>query len=84
MITIDKKAKDYVLYSCDCGVVGKCMFKSFSEEGPCILNVRCAGCGVNITTEVGGHVFCAQEEDIEYSLSIELSNKIIGKDLING
>lgn len=77
MLIVDKIIEDSVFYTCSCGLIGKCIFKSFSIEGPSILNIRCPSCGSYLNIKIGEAPIVKQEEDIEYSLSIVIENKII-------
>jgi hypothetical protein len=76
-ITIEKIIDDSILYSCDCGIKGKCIFKSFSVVGPSLVSIRCPLCGSHVNVSIGLIPECKQEEDINYSLSVIINNEII-------
>lgn len=44
MFTI-KDITDYTFkYSCECGVIGKCMFVPVTGSGSLVMDLRCPGC----------------------------------------
>lgn len=80
MLTTEKITEEFVTYTCSCGIIGKCFFKSFSIIGPSILNIRCPSCSSSLNIKIGEVPLVKQEEDINYSLSVVISNEIVKRE----
>lgn len=77
MINILELSNESVFYNCSCGVIGKCVFKSLSKEGPSILNIKCPSCGDKKIIDINSDISIVEDKDTCYSLSIVLFNKIL-------
>lgn len=77
MLTVNKIIDNSIFYTCGCGVEGKCIYKSFSSTTPSILTIRCPSCATSLLVTIGNESQTNQEEDINYSLSIIVSNEVL-------
>jgi len=78
MITILKNEKNDIIYTCDCGIQGKCMVKPQEENSIIVVDVRCPIC-----LGEGKRVVLSQSdgnnssENLEFSWSPIIKNEII-------
>jgi len=72
MIEIKGTKGNAILYSCSCGIEGRCLVKPLSD-GPCVVNIKCPLCSA--TTQV--KLTQSDQTDRELSWACVLKNEVL-------
>jgi hypothetical protein len=72
MIEIKGTKGNAILYSCGCGIEGRCLVKPLSN-GPCVVNIKCPLC--NAMTQV--KLTQSEVMDKELSWACILKNEVV-------
>lgn len=78
MIKIVKVKDNSIMYSCSCGVQGKCIFKSLVVNSQKIIRITCPNCGTTENVFLSKDTDVLADEETVYSFALVVNNKIIG------